>query len=112
MTIRSTYGSMTGNGAYGIADWDENAKDWGIHLALGYKASDMFTIEAGYGHQESKLKDDYKVKADVFYINAPITLAKNVWIIPEIGMESFKESDNGVKLGKVGYFGAKWQINF
>ena len=88
---------------------DEDCKTWGFAVALGYKVSDMITFEAGYGYQQDKW-DDVKVKASNLYLQMPITVAKNFWIVPEIGMEDFKF--DGDKVGKTTYIGAKWQINF
>ena len=96
-------------GMLGYPAGDEDCKTWGFAVALGYKFSDMITFEAGYGYQQDKW-DDLKVKATNLYLQMPITVAKNFWIVPEIGMENFKFDD--FKVGKTTYIGAKWQINF
>jgi len=112
---------QNGNVAFnGVKRGDENAKTWGAHIAIGYKVNDMITMEAGYGHQEDKWSGQVgaaveKNKADSYYINVPITVAKNFWITPEFGMENTKSKTaggNSAKLGRNSYFGAKWQMNF
>ena len=99
--------------ATGIA---EDSKTWGVAASIGYKFSDMISLEIGYGHQEDKWSGsvDRKDIAEACYINMPITVAKNFWIIPEFGIENFKTKSNGntTKLGKSTYIGAKWQVNF
>ena len=106
-------GTTTFTDRSGYPDGDEDCKTWGFAVALGYKVSDMISFEAGYGYQQDKWDlagSDSKLKATSYYLNMPITVAKNFWIIPEIGVENFKSSD--LKIGKTTYIGAKWQINF
>ena len=70
-----------------------NCKTLGLLLALGYKVNDMVSFNVGYGIQEDKWKldpDSKKFKAQAYFINMPLTIAKNFWITPEIGIENFK----------------------
>lgn len=102
------------------ARWDAvNSKlidndNLGYFLVAGFKASDMLTFEAGYGHVEHELDmagsnaDD----TDTYYVNATINLAKGCFVVPEIGKIDYKESAAKVDQGDTTYFGAKWQINF
>jgi len=95
---------------------DNNSIGW---LAVaGFKVSDMFTIEAGYGHIQSKT-DVFNVSiedaAQSYYLQAVITIAKGFFIVPEIGVFDDKTLDVGplsINEGKDQYFGLKWQINF
>ena len=74
----------------------------------------MFAGEAGYG--AVSFKDDVSATDDdeacSYYLQAPITLAKDVYIIPEIGQLAFKEDGAGDDEGDVTYFGAQQKINF
>jgi hypothetical protein len=90
----------------------------GYAAVVGFKASDMFTIEGGYGRVTTEI-DYLGVKTEdpsfSYYINATVTLAPGVFIVPEFG----KVSNDTLKVGgvetdesEVTYFGAKWQINF
>jgi hypothetical protein len=98
--------------------WDGTAvKDcdtMGYLLVAGFKVSDMFSLEAGYGHNEHELdvtgsKDD---ETNAYYVQATINLAKGVSIVPEIGKIDFKKNAADADEGDTTYYGAKWQINF
>jgi hypothetical protein len=84
----------------------------GYLAVLGFNASEMFTIEAGYGHQEYELDvaNSKKDKADQFYLNCVINIAPGFFIVPEVGMVEWEVQDTD--LNDFTYFGAKWQINF
>jgi hypothetical protein len=89
----------------------------GYQLIVGFKASDMITIEGGFGSVESELDlpGTWEDTATAYYINATINLAKGCFIVPEIGLLDHEDQIvNGVKTeqGDTSYFGAKWQINF
>jgi len=86
----------------------------GYLVVAGFKVSDAFGLEAGYGHTESEL-DVAGSKADetdAYYVQATINLAKGCFIVPEIGKIDYKKDADGEKEGDTTYFGAKWQINF
>ena len=73
----------------------------------------MFAGEAGYG--AVSFKDDVSGADDEawsYYLQAPITLAKGVYIIPKIWQLAFKEDGAGDDEGDVTYFDAQWKINF
>ena len=89
----------------------------GYQLVVGFKASDMITIEGGFGSVESEfdVPGTYEDEATAYYVNATINLAKGCFIVPEIGKLDHKDiTEDGVKTeeGDISYFGAKWQINF
>jgi hypothetical protein len=84
----------------------------GYLAVVGFNASDMLTIEAGYGHEESELDNsNNKEQIEQYYLNATINITKGFFIVPEVGMQKFKE-DASPEEPELFYFGAKWQINF
>jgi hypothetical protein len=121
----------TNNGSYGLlgyetmgaaynstADSIEDADNLAYLLVAGFKVSDMITLEAGYGVLENEKTVAGTKTEDTFngyYIQAPITLAKGMTIIPEYGKFDYDEVKVGTtttKQGDMSYFGAKWQIDF
>jgi hypothetical protein len=84
----------------------------GYLAVLGFKASDMITIEAGYGYQsyEFDIDDSEDINATQYYLNATITIAPGFFIVPEIGKVEYELFDED--FGDSIYYGAKWQINF
>jgi hypothetical protein len=85
---------------------------------IGFKASDMFTIEGGYGTSKNEI-DYMGVSVEdtsfSYYINCTINLAPGVFVVPEFGVYSLDEIEAaGVSIdqAETTYFGAKWQINF
>ncbi|MEH0018871.1 MAG: hypothetical protein V6Z89_04420 [Desulfobacter sp.] len=81
----------------------------GFLLVGGYTFNDMFTVEAGYGYAETEL-DNNTTEDEVasYYINATITMAPGVFVVPEIGVIDGEEDGDT----DTTYYGAKWQINF
>lgn len=104
------------------AAWANNSyKDsdsWGGELIVNYKASDMFALEAGFGYHNTELSVlnvDFEQATLQYYVQCAITLAKNVYLVPEIGVYDYDELEVGPyseDWGKVTYAGLKWQINF
>ncbi len=86
---------------------DNDAFGW--LLVAGYKFNDMITAEMGYGYAETDL-DDATDEDEVssYYINATVTLAPGVFVVPELGVIDGEEDGDT----ETTYFGAKWQINF
>jgi len=90
----------------------------GTLLVLGYKASDMITLEAGYGMLSNEIEAagvTTKSETNSMYVQAVIALAKGVYIVPEFGTVDYGDKEVGsvkTKQGDISYFGAKWQINF
>lgn len=97
----------------------EHVTSRGSALALNYKASDMITVEGGYSLIHNEI-DQNGVRTEAqtrfFYIQAPITLAKDVWIIPEFGTIDYGDlkmtGTADTKLGDISYYSAKWEIRF
>jgi hypothetical protein len=94
-------GGSTGVGAPG-ADVD----NVGFVLVAGMKANDFASFEAGYGWAEVDNGAEDEVKS--YYLQATLTLAPGVYIIPEIGQVDMVEAGQP----DYTYYGAKWQINF
>ncbi|MFH1155908.1 MAG: hypothetical protein V1793_19025 [Pseudomonadota bacterium] len=86
----------------------------GYLLVAGFKVSDTVTIEAGYGaiQHELDVSGSKEDDAATYYLNASITLAPGVFVVPEIGVVDLKDTAAGADEGKTTYFGAKWQMNF
>jgi hypothetical protein len=97
----------------------EDATSYGAALVVGFKASDMVSLEAGVGLVKNEVKNSTgtKIKDDTicYYVNAPITLAPGVQIVPEIGVFNYGDYEVGgtkTKEGQRVYYGAKFQIDF
>jgi hypothetical protein len=82
---------------------------FGYLLVVGGKINDMFAVEAGYGTATTEL-DNTNTDNDItaYYVQATITMAPGVFVVPEIGVIDGDESGES----ETTYFGAKWQINF
>jgi hypothetical protein len=94
-------------------------------LALGFRPTEALGLEAGIGYvgfdtdkvQGVSLKNNYME----YYLQAVFTVAKGVYIIPEIGYRDFGKDEGDRPIGIVApdtdngslfYAGAKWQIDF
>jgi hypothetical protein len=120
--INSVYGTdLQVIGSNDVLD----AKNLMAMLAVGFKTTESLGFEAGVGYvgyetdsyQGVKIKNNYLE----YYLQAVFTLAKGVYIIPEIGYRDFGTQDidkpffivaPDVDLGSLFYAGAKWQIDF
>jgi hypothetical protein len=107
---------ITGDGNPGLNDAGTETLDndsMGFLGVVTFKATDMLSFEAGYGaltHDRENVENDDDTKS--YYVNAVITFAPGVFIVPEIGKVDYEEGFAGTDEGEVTYFGAKWQINF
>jgi len=101
-----------GAGYNSVKDEIVDNDGFGYLAVLGFKASDMFVLEAGYGYEEySPDFDGYdNTNATQYYVNCTINIAPGVFIVPEFGKVEYEGND--VDLGDFTYWGAKWQINF
>jgi hypothetical protein len=114
-------GQNMGNAGWGgntaSYDGDDQAKDidtvQGL-LAAGFKFTDQLTFEAGVGYRkdESDFADEDEDETTAAYLQAVISLAPGVWIIPEVGMYDYNDDLDGDDEGDEFYLGAKWQIDF
>lgn len=114
--VNGTNAGWTGGGAVtanGTSDIYDN-KAWGTHIVAGYIINKMFKIEAGYGYTTNEA-DSPTAGSDpsqFYYFQCPITLAKGVYIVPEIGAHDLMTSAAGAAEGRKFYAGAKTQIDF
>jgi hypothetical protein len=90
-------------------------------VAGTYKINDMFSVGMGYFMKEGS-RDGIagafgpENDAAAYYVNLPITLAKNVKIVPEIGKLDEKDQRTAAGIrgedGDVEWYGAWWYIGF
>jgi len=130
------FGSNVGNGGMptnllvtrmlknglGIGSVEEDAEYMAAQLIVGFKLMDSLAFEGGVIWQKGDVDNPSIIGQNIeqamlaYYIQAVWSPAKNVFIVPEFGI-----IDNGelqvsgipdIELGKVTWFGIKWQINF
>ena len=95
-----------------------DSNGYGGVASIGVKINDVVGVEAGYGYVTAT--DDTIGKEDndeawAVYLQAPITLAQGVTVVPEIGHYDYETNGtagNDLDQGYESYFGAKWQIAF
>jgi len=118
------YGLTTIHEVDSNPDWDataasvRNNESYGGVASVGVKINDTVGIEAGFGYVSAK--DDLVGKDDndeawAAYLQAPVTLAQGVTVVPEIGHYDYEKNGtvgNDLDQGYETYFGAKWQIAF
>ena len=91
---------------------EKDADGLGYLVVIGFNASEMLTVEAGYGHEEAEIDDSNNTEeVDQYYLNCTVNIAPGFFIVPEIGMIKMQD-DVSVPEPEVFYWGAKWQINF
>ena len=120
--FNDTYGTnVTFLGSNDVID----AKNLMAMLAVGFKPTEALGLEFGVGYvgfdtdsvEGVSLKNNYME----YYLQAVITLAKGVYIVPEIGYRDFGKEEGDrppfvvapdTDNGSLFYAGAKWQIDF
>ena len=98
----------------GTGDIRDNNGYGGV-ASIVVKINDIIGVEAGYGYvtgEDDPVGKNHNDEAWAAYLQAPITLAQGVTVVPEIGHYDYEESDTNADQGHESYFGAKWQINF
>jgi hypothetical protein len=111
--------NATGNGIVDI-------KSLMVMLAVSFTPNESLDLEASVGYLKSD-SDDYRL-ADgqsvnfkntylEYYLQAVITMAKGVYVIPEVGFRDYGKlegnpAEPNQDLGGLFYAGAKWQIDF
>jgi hypothetical protein len=123
-----SYGQNTGNAAWHVDgnhtagsqalfnndDDVDDTETWMCALVLGFKFTDQMGFEGGFGYRN----DDPDVngadedEAWEAYVQAPISLAPGVWVIPEFGYTDYMDDSAGDDEGNRWYLGGKWQIDF
>jgi hypothetical protein len=97
----------------GAGDDTKDCMSWQAALILGFKVSDTLLFEAGAGYcsdDNDAAKNDDNAWAG--YLQAVVTLAPGVYIVPEVGYFDFMDNADGEDEGYRWYAGAKWQIDF
>jgi hypothetical protein len=120
-TNPGTYGLANGYKAWYNGTDVKDADYYEYMLLVGFKMNDMVTFEGGYGSQYneidlasmggSKIED----RNFSYYIQADVSLAPGVHLIPEFSMisqDDIKYGGVSTDQGETTYIGAKWQINF
>lgn len=119
------YGQNAGNLIWisvdGDHDWNDGFAEYaggefldneciGFMLVAGYKINDTFTVEAGYGYNQTELdgNNNDEDESATYYINTTVNLAPGVFFVPEVGVLDGKENGDTEAF----YYGMKWQINF
>jgi hypothetical protein len=94
-------------------DDTNDAQSWMAMGLVGLQFTPTLKFEAGFGYRNDDPDiaglDDFE--AWEAYLQAVVTLAPGVYIVPEVGYIDFMEND-GDDLGYQWYAGAKWQIDF
>jgi hypothetical protein len=117
-TLASADTLLTNSAVVRAADNEVKDTDcWGALGVIGFNASEMLTIEAGYGYEYGEQDVDGADGSSVYqmYLNATINIAPGFFIVPEVGYaeadgETYGDSNDPNP--STTYFGAKWQINF
>jgi hypothetical protein len=99
-------------------DQSEDSDYMAAQLILGFKLTDSMVFEGGVIWQKGEFdSDDISIEQTTwtYYIGFGWSPAKNVFIVPEIGIVDYgklKGDDEELSYGKMSWVGIKWQINF
>jgi len=113
--------SLTYSTAYMTAGNVEDMVGYGGVLAVGFKVSDMVTLEAGYSkldYSGDMAGGDREDSNQAYYAQVKLTMAPGVYIVPEFAVFDMEDSNGGgagtptVEEGKKTVFGIWWCINF
>jgi len=113
--------SLTYSTAYLTGGNVEDITGYGGAIAVGFKASDMVTIEAGYGklnYSGDMAGGDREDENQAYYAQVKLTMAPGVYIVPEFAVFDMEDSNAGgagtldTQEGKKTVFGIWWCINF
>ena len=85
-------------------------------LAIGFKPTESLGLEAGGGYLRTKDDNNNENSYMEYYLQAVITMAKGVYLVPEVGYRDYGDLElrnvPDQDLGSLWYAGAKWQIDF
>jgi hypothetical protein len=112
---QENYGAGSGAATYDVINNKVVDNDaYGYLAVVGFKASDAFIIEAGYGDTRNEPDVDNSIEDETvqYYINLTWNIAPGFFVVPEIGYIDYKTDSNNVEQGDFTYAGLKWQINF
>ena len=119
----ATFGTNWANAGWHISsngatyDGDDDTDDvdsYQVAGVVGWKFTDQLSFEFGTGYREDESDAPGEDTDDNWesYINATVSLAPGVWLIPEIGYTDLGDDIDGDDEGDRYYIGAKWQIDF
>jgi len=101
------------------ADEIKDTETMGYCLVVGYKLSDMYSLEIGYGYleHEADMTGTWEDDNTAWYVQLPINVAEGVQITPEVGMIDYGDvqwfgAAAKTEEGDSTYYGARWQICF
>jgi hypothetical protein len=91
-----------------------DATSYMLGLVLGFAATSNLKFEAGAGYRNDDPDTPGSDNDDFWqgYLQAVVTLAPGVYLVPEVGYQDFMDSAAGDDQGYDWYAGAKWQIDF
>jgi len=126
--VSTVYNVPTGAGGLGSSILNAQYVDGDVEdsellqgtFVVGMKINDMLGVEAGFGYAnaevEHPLLGDTEQTSMLYYLQVPITVAKGVTIIPEIGMLDRDEVETDllgdVDQGKMTYVDVNFRIDF
>jgi hypothetical protein len=110
---QATFGYAPDISASADADGVLDNDSYGFLAVVGFTLSDMLYFEGGFGYASGDLDGAAeKDETQGYYVQAQISLAKGVLLVPEIGYYDLKDDAKGADQGDVTYYGLKWQISF
>jgi hypothetical protein len=91
-----------------------DATSYMLGMVLGFAATSNLKFEAGAGYRNDDPDTPGSDNDDFWqgYVQAVVTLAPGVYLVPEVGYQDFMDSAGGQDQGYDWYAGAKWQIDF
>jgi hypothetical protein len=91
-----------------------DATSYMLGLVCGLTVSDRLKFEVGAGYRNDDPDTPGSDNDDFWqgYVQAVVTLAPGVYLIPEVGYQDFMDGADGQNQGYDWYAGAKWQIDF
>jgi hypothetical protein len=91
-----------------------DATSYMLGLVCGFAATSNLKFEAGAGYRNDDPDTPGSDNDDFWqgYVQAVITLAPGVYLVPEVGYQDFMDDAAGDDEGYDWYAGAKWQIDF
>jgi hypothetical protein len=91
-----------------------DATSYMLGMVVGYAATGNLKFEAGAGYRNDDPDTPGSDNDDFWqgYLQAVVTLAPGVYLVPEVGYQDFMDNAAGNDEGYDWYAGAKWQIDF
>jgi hypothetical protein len=107
--------NFAGREGYGknSAGANKDARGFEGYIQASQKLSDTLKANAGIGYVTDKRDGDKHADNKMLvFVNAPITLAKNVTLTPEISYYDEMKAQSGASQPKSYAIGAQWRIDF